>query len=133
MSQTANHNYETVYILRPGLTADGATAIHQKFDTVVAKFEGAVEHREDWGMRELAYEIDDERSGNYHVVVFNGKAGVVEEIERHFRIVGDVIRYLTVSLPKGYDFKLVRKHIQDTEEEVKRAREAKKKGLGASF
>lgn len=133
MSQTANNNYETVYILRPGLSSDGATAIHQKFDSVVAKFQGAIEHREDWGTRELAYEIDDERSGNYHVVVYNGQSGVVEEIERHFRIIGDVIRYLTVKLPKGYDFKAVRKHIQDTEEEVKRAREAKKKGLGASF
>jgi small subunit ribosomal protein S6 len=129
MSQIANTNYETIYILRPGLQADVATSIHTKLDTVVSKFEGAVEHREDWGMRELAYEIDDERSGNYHIVVYNGKAGVVEEIERHFRIAGDVIRYLTVKLPKGYDYALVKKRIAETEEEVKRQREAKKKGL----
>ena len=131
MSQFASNHYETVYVLRAGLTPDAATAIHTKFDTVVTKFQGAVEHREDWGTRELAYEIDDERSGAYHVVVYQGQSGVVEEIERHFRITGDVIRYLTVKLAKGYDFKEVRKRIQETEEEVKRAREAKKKGMNA--
>jgi len=133
MSQTAATQYETVYVLRPGLTPDAATAIHTKFDSVVSKFQGAVKHREDWGTRELAYEIDDERSGAYHIVVYQGAAGVVEEIERHFRITGDVIRYLTVKLAADYDFTAVRKRIQETEEEVKRAREAKKKGMNAGF
>ncbi len=125
MSYPSSYTYETVYILRPGLVDADAQNIHQKIDAVISKFQGALKHREDSGIKEMAYEIKDERSGRYSTIVYTGKAGVVEEIERHFRISDDVIRFLTVAQGPEYDFAKVKQQIAMAEEEQRKNREFK--------
>ncbi len=121
----ATNNYETVYILRPSLSDAQANEIHQKIDGVIAKFDGQLQGRDDWGVREMAYEIDDEKSGRYLVLGYTGKAGVVEEIERHFKISSDVIRYLTIAVEADYSYDKLKKQIALAEEEQKKNREAR--------
>ncbi len=122
---SANHNYETVYILRASLADAATNAIHQKVDGVIQKFEGSLVGRDDWGVREMAYSIDDEKSGRYIVLGYNGKPGVVEEIERHFRISPDVLRFLTVAVEETYSYDSLKKQIAFAEEEQKKNREAR--------
>ena len=114
-----------MYILRPGLSDSEAQNIHQKIDNVISKFQGVLKHREDAGIKELAYEIKKERSGRYSTIVYTGKGGVVEEIERHFRISDDVIRFLTVAQSADYDFNKVKQQILAAEEELRKNREFK--------
>jgi len=121
----ATNNYETVYILRPSLSDSQAGEINQKIDGVIAKFDGQLQGRDDWGVREMAYEIDDEKSGRYFVLGYTGKAGVVEEIERHFKISSDVIRYLTIAVESDYSYDKLKKQIALAEEEQKKNREAR--------
>ncbi|MFM8314364.1 MAG: 30S ribosomal protein S6 [Deltaproteobacteria bacterium] len=125
MSYPSSYTYETVYILRPGLSDSEAQNIHQKIDNVISKFQGVLKHREDAGIKELAYEIKKERSGKYSTIVYTGKGGVVEEIERHFRISDDVIRFLTVAQSADYDFNKVKQQILAAEEELRKNREFK--------
>lgn len=127
MSSPSSHNYETTYVLKAGISDTDAATIHQKVDTVIAKFQGKVTTRDDWGTRELAYPIEKEKSGKYNVVVYTGTSGVVEEIERHFKILEDVIRYITVSVEPDYDLAKVKKQIATAEEEILKAREFRKK------
>lgn len=127
MSTPSSHVYETVYILKPGITESDATTIHTKIDSVVSKFEGQLRMREDMGIRELAYPIHKEGSGRYSLIVYSGKRGVVEEIERHFRILDDVIRHMTLQVAEDYDYPKVKKQILHSEEEARKAREARKK------
>lgn len=131
MSSPSSHVYETLYILRPGISEADATTIHQKVDSVIAKFQGSLRHRDDWGMREFAYPIEDDTNGHYCIAVYSGQGGVVEEIERHFKISGDVVRFLTIAVPADYDYNKSKKQIQASEEEVKRNRELRKKGDAA--
>lgn len=128
MSSPSSHLYETVYVLRPSISDSDASTIHQKVDNVISKFQGKIVNRDDWGTKELAYEIDNERNGRYNVVLYSGNSGVVEEIERHFKILDDVIRYLTVAVEGAYDYDKVKKQIHTAEEEMKKARELRKKG-----
>ncbi len=128
MSYSSSHHYETVYILKSGLNEADTTAIHQKVDNVISKFSGKLTHREDWGIRDLAYEINKERSGKYTIVNYTGNSGVVEEIERHFKISDAVVRFITVTVPANYDYQNVKKQIHAAEEEIKQARELRKKG-----
>lgn len=118
--------YETVYVLKSSLSEGDATGIHAKVDNVISKFKGAVRTRDDWGLRELAFPIEKEKMGRYSVVVYTGDAGVVEEIERHFRISPDVIRFMTVRQEPDYDYQKAKKVIALAEEDHKRAREARK-------
>ena len=48
---------------------------------------------------------------------------MVEEIERHFKIIGDVMRFLTVKTPDDYDFNKVKNQMKLAEEEAKKAKE----------
>lgn len=128
MSYPSTNYYETVYILRPSISETNAGAIHAKVDSVIDKFEGKIAARDDWGLRELAFPIDKESMGRYNVVVYRGKSGVVEEIERHFKISNDVIRFLTVAVENDYDYNKAKGNIAAAEEEMKKIREAKKKG-----
>jgi small subunit ribosomal protein S6 len=123
MSRPSTHQYETFYILRSGISDSDASVIHQKVDNVITKFQGKLRNRDDWGLKELAYTIRKENSGKMCVIQYGGNGGVVEEIERHFRISGDVIRYLTVSIAEDYDYTKIRKQIHASEEEQKKNKE----------
>jgi small subunit ribosomal protein S6 len=127
MSTPSSHCYETVYILRSGTSESDAATIHQKVDNVIEKFQGKLQLRDDWGLKEMAYEIDDENTGRYVVAVYNGTTGVVEEVERHFKISENVIRFMTVAVPKDYDYAKVKRQLHNSEEEVKKNRELRKK------
>lgn len=131
MSTASTHNYETMYILRPGVSESDAGSLHQKVDNVITKFNGKLKQRDDWGIRELAYDIDNESNGRYCVINYDGQSGVVEEIERHFKILEDVVRYMTVMVPVDYDYQKVKRQLSASEEEVKKNKELRKKGQGA--
>lgn len=128
MSLSSTNSYETIYILRPGLAESDAGTIHQKIENVITKFSGKLQARDDWGTKELAYPIEKHTNGQYCLVHYTGTSGVVEEIERHFKISGNVMRFLTVSVAADYDYAKAKKQILAIEEEVKRNRELRKKG-----
>ena len=127
MTENQTHSYETVYVLKSDITDEDATTIHSKVDEVIGKFKGGVKARDDWGLRELAYPINKETMGKYNVVVYEGNPGVVEEIERHFKILPNVVRFLTVRVEADYDYGKARKQIVASEEEQKKMREMRKK------
>lgn len=123
---TPTSHYETVYILRPGVAESDASVVHQKVDSVISKFGGQLTHRDDWGIKELAYRISREGSGRFVIMQYTGKGGVVEEIERHFKILNEVIRFITVKVDARYDYAKVKKQLHATEEEIHRIRDLKK-------
>lgn len=122
----AINTYETVYILKPSLGESDASAIHTKIDNVITKFSGKLVVRDDWGLKDMAYMIDDVTNGRYVVIHYTGKGGVVEEIERHFKISDDVIRFITLRVPNEYDYEKSKKQLAFSEEEHKRQRELRK-------
>ncbi len=127
MSTSSSNSYETVYVIRSGISEGDATAIHQRVDSVIAKFQGKLKVRDDWGILDLAYQIHKQSSGRFCVINYSGEVGVVEEIERHFKISGDVIRFLTVSVGDDYDYTKFKRQVRLAEEEVNRSREQKRR------
>ena len=51
---------------------------------------------EEWGKNRLAYEIQIMREGYYYFIQFEADADCPAEIERHVRIMDNVLRYLVV-------------------------------------
>lgn len=127
MSLPSSYNYETVYILKPGVSDSNAEAIHSKVDNVITKFQGKLKGRDDWGVKELAYMIEKQTNGRYCVINYTGTSGVVAEIERHFRISDDVLRFITIMQETTYDYDKAKRQMALVEEQVKAAREARKK------
>ena len=51
---------------------------------------------EEWGKKKLAYEIQKMHEGFYYFIQFEADAQCPAEVERHVRIMDNVLRYLVV-------------------------------------
>jgi len=56
--------------------------------------------KEDWGLKKLAYSIQNKKSGFYHLFEFKAPGEIIESFEVEFRRDERVMRYLTVRLEK---------------------------------
>src|SRR6187551_1751952 len=88
--------YETIYILRPDIDADGAEKIGSRLAEVVGRESGRLTKVETWGRRRLAYDIAKHRRGVYVYLKYLGGGKVVAELERNLRLFDGVLKYQTV-------------------------------------
>ncbi|MGK4002302.1 30S ribosomal protein S6 [Sorangium sp. So ce1036] len=88
--------YETIYILRPDIDADGAERIGTRIAEVVGREAGRLTKVETWGRRRLAYDISKHRRGVYVYLKYLGGGKVVSEVERNLRLFDGVLKYQTV-------------------------------------
>ncbi len=89
-------DYETTFVLKPDLEDEEKQTILQRVKNAISENEGEVTEVDAWGKKQLAYEINDYRSGDYTILEFNAKTTVVNELERIFKIMDGVLRYLVV-------------------------------------
>jgi len=130
MSRFSSYTYETAYIIRSGVSESDSNAIFSKIESVIGRFSGKVITKDDWGLKELAYPIDKQTMGHYRIVVYTGQSGVVDEIERHFRISPDVIRFITIQVPSDYDYAKTKKNFVPVDEERKGGKDFHRKPRG---
>jgi len=94
-----NH-YETVFILNPVLSDTQVKETVQKFEDYLVSKGAEMLHKEDWGLKKLAYTIEKKKSGFYHLFEFKAAGELVSPFELEFRRDDSVMRYLTVKLDK---------------------------------
>ena len=94
-----NH-YETVFILNPVLSEDQIKEAVKKFAAVITDKGGKFVNQEDWGLKKLAYPIQNKKSGFYHLFEFTAPGEAVGPLEVEFRRDERFMRYLTVKLDK---------------------------------
>ncbi|MDO3694424.1 30S ribosomal protein S6 [Wenyingzhuangia sp. chi5] len=94
-----NH-YETVFILNPVLSDVQVKETVQKFEDYLVSKGAEMLHKEDWGLKKLAYTIQKKKSGFYHLFEYKVAGEVVAPFELEFRRDDSVMRYLTVKLDK---------------------------------
>ncbi len=88
--------YETTFVLKPDLENEEKEVILERVKKVILDFAGEVNGVDAWGKRQLAYEIRDYRTGDYTILQFDAQTGVVDELERNFKIMDGVLRYLVI-------------------------------------
>lgn len=94
------NQYETVFILNPVLSEDQIKETVKKFEDYL-KSEGAeIVHKEDWGLKKLAYPIENKKSGFYHLLEFQVAPSAIDTMELMMRQDERVMRFLTVKLDK---------------------------------
>ena len=89
------NKYESVVIINPNVDEAGLKALEDKFTGLINE-NGKVESVENMGKKRLAYEIQKMKEGFYYFIQFEADATAPAEIERHVRIMENVIRYLCV-------------------------------------
>ncbi len=94
-----NH-YETVFILNPVLSETQVEEAVQKFVDLIKAQGGTLTSQENWGLKKLAYPIENKKSGFYHLFEFTAPNDTIVPLEVEFRRDERVMRYLTVKLDK---------------------------------
>lgn len=89
--------YETIFIVNPTLEEAAATAVADKFKSLIEE-NGTNVEVEDWGKRRLAYPIEDQNEGIYTLVRFESKPEFPAELDRIYKITDGLMRSLIVCL-----------------------------------
>lgn len=80
------------------LTDEESQAVFDKFKTLIKNNGGSVKHESTWGRRRLAYEIDKQQHGIYHLLYFEGNGPLVEELGRQFGYDDKIIKFFVVAV-----------------------------------
>jgi small subunit ribosomal protein S6 len=114
--------YETIFILRSDLGEVQVKDSIKRFEGLVATGGGEMLETDEWGFRELAYRIRNERRGYYVRLDYAATGPVMNEVERNLKISDSVLRYLSVLVDPEVDTAKVRAEI---DARLHRAAEAK--------
>ena len=88
--------YELAVVVNEKIEDDARTATIEKVKELIARFGGNVTDVDEWGKKRLAYEVQKMREGFYYFIQFEADATCPAEVERHVRIMDNVMRYLVV-------------------------------------
>jgi small subunit ribosomal protein S6 len=86
--------YELMIVLRPDVPDDRSQAVIDRTTRQIVAGGGQIVKVAPWGRRRLAYPIDRQREGSYHIVVFEAPAELVAELERGLLITEELLRHL---------------------------------------
>jgi small subunit ribosomal protein S6 len=126
------NKYETVFILTPVLSDDQMKETVEKFKKVLTDEGCTIENEENWGLRKLAYPIENKNTGFYTLIEFEGEPTVVAKLETAFRRDEKVIRFLTFRLDKyAAEYAVKRRAVRKAKLEERAAQEAAAKEAAA--
>ena len=86
--------YELALVVNAKIEDEAREAVVEKAKGYVARYGGTVTEVEEWGKKRLAYEVQKMREGFYYFIQFEADATCPAEVERHVRIMDNVMRYL---------------------------------------
>jgi small subunit ribosomal protein S6 len=86
--------YELMLVLRPDLADDKSQALVDRITRQITTAGGQIVKVAPWGRRRLAYPIDRQREGSYHIIHFEAPAESIVELERSLLITEESLRHL---------------------------------------
>ncbi|MBN2527883.1 MAG: 30S ribosomal protein S6, partial [Deltaproteobacteria bacterium] len=90
--------YESIFILNPDSQADVIDNIAGRCQDIISRLEGKLLRAENWGRRRLAYPVKKHQKGIYIYLRYLGYQDLVHELERNFRAIDAIIKFLSVKV-----------------------------------
>lgn len=93
-------HYEIILLIHPD-QSEQVPAMLERYKGMITAGGGAIHREEDWGRRQLAYQIN--KLGKAHYICLNVEAGkeVLAELEHAFKFNDAVLRHLIVQKKKA--------------------------------
>ena len=123
MATQREREYELVVVLTPEAGEAEAAVSVDRVAGYIADRGGTVSVRESWGVRRLAYPIQNYREGNYFLMRFELDAGETRELDQTLQASQDVLRHL-VMIAEGPRPKTVEEPEAEAEEPAESGRSA---------
>ncbi|MDQ6882065.1 MAG: 30S ribosomal protein S6 [Pseudomonadota bacterium] len=93
-------HYEIILLIHPD-QSEQVPAMLERYKTMITAGGGKVSRVEDWGRRQLAYQINKLAKAHYLCVNIEADQPVMAELEHAFRFNDAVLRHLTVVRKKA--------------------------------
>ena len=93
--------YEHTLIAKQDLSEIQTKKLINKYHDIINKNQGKILKTEEWGLRNLSYEIKKNRKGFYFHIKFKGIGKTVQELEKAENIDDMVLRFLTIRVKKN--------------------------------
>jgi len=92
-------HYEVVFIVHPD-QSEQVPAMIERYKTLVTARSGAIHRLEDWGRRQLAYQIQKVHKAHYVLMNIECDGETLAELENAFKFNDAVLRHLTIKTSK---------------------------------
>jgi len=92
--------YELMLVLRPDVPDDRSQAVIDRTTRQIVASGGQIVKVAPWGRRRLAYPIDRQREGSYHIVLFESPSEAIVELERSLLITEELLRHLVTRVER---------------------------------
>ena len=89
--------YETLYILHPELSAARVKEVVEGMQKTLEESQAKMLWVEEWGLRNLAYDIQKQKRGYYVRFEYDSPPQAVRALERVLRLSEDAMRFLSVA------------------------------------
>ena len=89
-------HYENLVIVKPTLTEEETQASIKAIEEVLTSNGAEIIARDAMGTKKLAYPIQKNERGYFHVVYYTMAPASIAEVERRFRINEDLLRFVTI-------------------------------------
>ena len=90
------NKYELAVVVNAKLEDEERAAVLENVKGLITRFNGVINDVDEWGKKTLAYEIQKMHEGFYYFIQFEADSDCPAELERHMRIMDNVLRYLIV-------------------------------------
>ena len=88
--------YELALVVNAKIEDEARAEVVEKAKAMITEAGAEITNVDEWGKKRLAYEIQKMKEGYYYFIQFEADAACPAEIERHIRIMDNVLRYLVV-------------------------------------
>ena len=87
------NNYETIFLMKDDITEEQRNTVIEKIREYLTK-NGKISVEENLGKKKLAYKVREYEYAYYYLIQFVGKADIISELERKYRI--NILKFITI-------------------------------------
>ncbi|MDR3215642.1 MAG: 30S ribosomal protein S6 [Bacilli bacterium] len=88
--------YEIMYIIHPNLDDANRAEVVDKYQGIIINDGSKVLETKDWGLRDLAYEINKVNKGHYMILKVEASNEAISEFERLALIDSNIVRHIVI-------------------------------------
>ena len=94
------NNFETTILISPEISKQDLSEISKSFEKSINDEDGSVTGQEDWGLRDLAYEINSFKKAFYLFYQINIDGKKIQSLKKNIAQNEKIIRYLFIKVKK---------------------------------
>src|SRR5690349_10642909 len=93
--------YDLMLLISTTAEAEERAQILSEVESAISAGGGAIERRDDWGVRPMTFRIRHESEADYHLLQFGGPPELLESLSHNLRIADNVLRFRIIKVIPG--------------------------------